>query len=272
MIVTAQNEQLCQEVLAKLDSYMDSDLALESQFELTHHLERCDHCSQEAERRRNMRRRLALAVRHISVPPDLKGRIRERLQGSNRPQSKYLHRLASAAAVLVFVGALAINRSGRTDQESYINAITQSLAPTMRVGLGNHLHCAVLKKRATRSAGAVTNLPARFKGLLSIAESHVPQGFRLISAHECRYHSRSFAHLTFGNSRTVLSLVIARRQAGETLAGGLESVAAARYQVAAFETREFLVYAISDLPARVNRDLLAALNPPFEALLNQIGA
>src|SRR5205085_1407138 len=104
-------------------------------------------------------------------------------------------------------------------QESYVTATSGEVASIIRVGLGDHLHCALLRQRGRRSEAGVDKLPMEFRELIPIVHQHVPADLPLVLAHECRYHGRNFVHLTFQNRRTLLSLVIARKQDGESLDG-----------------------------------------------------
>jgi hypothetical protein len=106
----------------------------------------------------------------------------------------------------------------------------------------------------------------------------------LVLAHECRYHGRNFVHLTFQNGRTLLSLVIAKKQDGESLDGAnllpalskseipMYAAGARGFQVAALESRGFLVYTVSDLSRTDNLDVLAALAPSLLNFLDQMVA
>jgi hypothetical protein len=169
-------------------------------------------------------------------------------------------------------------------QGSYVAAISGQVASIIRVGLGDHLHCALLRQRERRSDGGVDKLPVEFRELLPIVHQHVPADLPLVLAHECRYHGRNFVHLTFQNGRTLLSVVIARKQDGESLDGAnllpalsqsgipMYTAGARGFQMAAFESRGFLVYTVSDLSQMDNLGVLAALTPSLQNLLNQMVA
>jgi hypothetical protein len=97
----------------------------------------------------------------------------------------------------------------------------------------------------------------------------VPASFALLLAHECRDRGRSFAHLTFGDGRHLLSLVITRREHGESLGAGHRRAARDGFQLAALETEQFFVYTVSDLHAQENADILGALAPEIRDFLDQ---
>ena len=133
--------------------------------------------------------------------------------------------MSIAALLMVGFGSWVVYQNGTlrlttVSPEAYVTTITGQVAAIMCVGLGDHLHCAVLRRRANHSKTAIDNLPPQFKDLLAIVRRRVPGDLPLVSAHECRYHGRKFVHLTFGNNRSLLSLVIARKQDGELLGTG----------------------------------------------------
>jgi hypothetical protein len=175
-------------------------------------------------------------------------------------------------------------RLATKSQESYVAAISSQVASIIRIGLGDHLHCAFLRQRGRRSEGEVDKLPMEYKELIPIVHQHLPAGLPLVLAHECRYHGRNFVHLTFRNDRTLLSLVIARKQDGESFDGAklvpalsqsripMYLAGARGFQTAAFESHGFLVYTVSDLSQTANLGMLAALAPSLQNFLNQMVA
>ena len=205
------------------------------------------------------------------------------------PGRKRFHLMAIAATLAVCFGSwvayqLGALRLTTASQESYVAAISGEVASIIRVGLGDHLHCALLRQRGRRSEDGVDKLPVEFKELVPIVHQHVPADLPLVLAHECRYHGRNFVHLTFQNGRTLLSLVIAKKQDGESLDGAnlpralsqagipMYTASARGFEVAAFESRGFLVYTVSDLSQTNNLGVLAALAPSLQNFLNQMVA
>ena len=88
-------------------------------------------------------------------------------------------------------------------------------------------------------------------------------------AHECQDQGRSFFHLTFGDGQHLMSVVITRREGGESLGNGARQATRDGFQLAALESDDFLVYTVSDLPAQANAAILAAFAPSLRAFLNQ---
>jgi anti-sigma factor (TIGR02949 family) len=287
MTQTRFGEQACQKVLARLDSYIDNELLTESSLELMEHFQRCTACTRESQERRNVRARLQTAVRDVKVPPGLEDRVRDRLRQTREPRPKNFLLMSIAATLAVCFGSWVAYQFGAlrlttASQESYVAAISGQVASIIRVGLGDHLHCALLGQRGRRTEAGVDKLPAELKELIPIVHQHLPADLPLVLAHECRYHGRNFIHLTFQNGRTLLSLVIAKKQDGESLDGAklppalsqsgipMYTASARAFHVAAFESRGFLVYTVSDLSQTDNLDVLAALAPSLQNFLNQM--
>jgi len=253
MTETRFGGQACQKFRANLDSYIDDELLTESNLEMIEHFRRCTSCTQEAQERRNVRRRLRAAVREVPVPAGLEQRIRDRLRQSKQPQPERLFLMAIAAALALCFGVFRFrDPSGEL----------------FRMAFDDHIHCAVIHHPVPRVPGP-NQLPERLKGLTALVRERVPSEFGLILAHECQDQGRSFVHLTFGDGRHLLSLVITRRENGESLGSGVRRAARDHFQLAAFETDQFFVYTVSDLSAQSNADILAAFVPSLRVFLDQ---
>jgi Predicted transmembrane transcriptional regulator (anti-sigma factor) len=171
MTQTRFGEQACQKVLARLDSYIDNELLTESSLELMEHFQRCTACTRESQERRNVRARLQTAVREVRGASGMEDRVRDRLRQTREPRPKRFHLMAIAATLAVCLGSwvayqLGALRLTTASQESYVAAISGEVASIIRVGLGDHLHCALLRQRGRRSEGGVDKLPVEFKELI----------------------------------------------------------------------------------------------------------
>src|SRR5690242_6860371 len=148
--------------------------------------------------------RLKRAVASEPVPPYLESRIRAQIRSSARPRG-WLFRLAPvaiAAAVCLGLGIayqLGHLRMTVGSQESYISAVSNQVATLMRVGLGDHIHCAVFRKYPKKAPSAeefVQKMGPQYAGLIPIVRDKVPTDYRMMLAHQCRYHGRQFVHLS----------------------------------------------------------------------------
>jgi hypothetical protein len=228
-------------------------------------------------------RRLKDAVKSESAPPHIHARIRSHLR-EPAPGGFWAVPVALAGALcgslLIFysLGGLRLTTGAR---ESYIASVSARVSGLMRIGLGDHIHCAIFHRPKTPpSAEKIEeSLGPQYGPLVPVVRRYVPDQYHLLIAHQCDYHGRRFVHLAFADDFHLLSLVIADKREGESfevqrilpalVQSGipLYQAAAQRFALDAFETRGRLVYLISDLPLRENSKMMAALATPVKALL-----
>ena len=232
--------------------------------------------------------RLRAAVGATPVPPFLEARVRGDLRDG---KTGWLPRLVPVgAAAAICVGLLIAYQLGHLrltvgSQESYISSVSTQIATLMRVGLGDHIHCSVFRKYPQNQPTTeefIQKMNPQYAGLIPIVRSEIPERYRLMLAHECRYHGRRFVHLSLMDDSNMLSLVITRKGAGESfktedmLPGLVQSgiqmyqTGVQRFQMTAFETRDYLVYFISDLPKQQNTELMLALGPQVKQFLAKL--
>jgi hypothetical protein len=234
-----------------------------------------------------LRERLKAAVHADVAPEQLRTRIRSGIRDGRRAGVRTAW-LAVAAALLVGVATayhFGYFRLTEESRESYISSVSNQVAALMRIGLGDHVNCAYFRKYPKNPPTVetiVAHVAPQYRDLVSVVRSRVPQEYRLFMAHECEYHGRRFVHLTFRDESRVLSVVIARKDGGESFAkadllpalaqsgipiyrAGVQS-----FQIAAFETSGHLVYFISDLPEQKNMDIMAALAPDVREFLRRL--
>jgi len=231
--------------------------------------------------------RLKRAVASEPVPPYLESRIHAQIRAS-APRQSWSLRLAPAAVALALSLALGIAyqlghlRMTVGSQESYISAVSNQVATLMRVGLGDHIHCAVFRKYPKTAPTAdefVQKMGPKYAGLIPIVRDQIPTDYRMMLAHQCRYHGRQFVHLSLMNDSHLLSLAITRKGGGESFAieGVLPGLIDSgipmyqsdiqRFQISAFETRDYLVYFISDLAKDKSSEMMLALAPQVRDFL-----
>lgn len=282
----------CERTRLYLDSYISNELLIETNNEMVRHLEECPACAAEAEIRSRLKERLKSAVEREAVPAGLEARVCERLQPRRAYSGWWASWMLSAAAAALFLGALwlAYPRnplpavSDRPAQAVYIEKISTHLEAVLRVGLQDHVHCAVFRRYPQNPPSLqelARQLGPDYQGLLPILQAAAPEGYRCEMAHHCSYAGRKYVHLTLRKGNSVLSLVIAHKNPGESMAGltAARSVAgvaiyqarAERYQVAGFETGDYLAFVISELDRGRNLDVAAALAPGVKRVLGVVG-
>lgn len=234
--------------------------------------------------------RLKAAVRNIETPPFLEARIRHSVRTEKLPR-RWLPRLVPAAVAAGAVAAVLITyqlghlRLTVRSQQSYIASISMHIPTLMRVGLGDHIHCSVFRKYPKNPppvAQFIQDLTPQYAGLIPIVRKQVPATYQMSLAHLCRYNGRRFVHLSFMNDSNMMSLVMTRKDDGESFhtetmlpalvqAGiPMYQAGAQRFQMTAFETRDHLVYFISDMGKQQNTDMMLALAPQVKDFLNKL--
>jgi hypothetical protein len=232
--------------------------------------------------------RLRDAVNTVPVPPFLAARIRNRISEGEKPARRWLPQFISVATTAALLASAGIAwqlgrlRFTTSAQTAYIHSVSSQVASLMRVGLGDHIHCSVFRKYPKETPTVESFLKTmnpEYAGLIPIVRQQFSPSWRLMLAHECRFEKRKFVHLSLMNGSNQVSLVIARKGDGESFSteemipalvqSGIPMYQAGvqRFQIAAFETRDHLVYFVSDLPKARNSDVMIALAPRVKAFL-----
>ena len=288
-------DNACTRIRRYMDSYVDNELLVETNHEVLLHLESCPSCTAEVETRTRIKSRLKAAVQSQSVPPELQARVRESLRKESRGSAFEWTRWAVAAAVVLIIGVatwVAVPQwtrptlpdlADRRGQDVFIRKVSASLSAVLKVGLGDHIHCSVFRKYAKNPPSVdemAQKMGPAYQDLVPLVKSRVPEDYRIILAHQCGYQGRRFVHLTLANGSNLISLVITRKQPGESLQAlalsdrpsgvAIYQAAAQTYDVAGFETDQFLAYVVSDLGAKQNLQIANSLAPSVHQFLAAI--
>ena len=292
MAETRFQELSCGRLLENMDLYLDRELADNERQHLLRHFATCADCARELDVRSELKNRLKMAVSTEPVAVNLETRIRQALNtGARRTRPGYFARIAMPVAAMLAVGVgltityqLGHLRFTVASQEAYISSISERVPWLLRVGLGDHVHCTVFRKLpANRPSFAqmAETLGPQYKDLLPVVNEQVKGDYRVVMGHRCSYHRRKFVHISMTDGSRLVSLVIAKRGEGEAfdkaelpaiLADGIPMYRASvqRFSIAAFETREHLVYVVSDLGQDDNARMLAAMGPGIRAVLRRV--
>jgi hypothetical protein len=288
-------ESACERTRKYLDSYITNELLVETNHEVLRHLENCPECSADAEARQQLRARLKSAVKAQFVPTELPALVRERIRVEESRNSggwSWMRWPLAAAASVALCTVLYVEYrperlpaiADRPAQNTYIQKISATMATVLKVGLGDHLHCSVFRKKSA-SVPAVAEmekeLGPEYQGLLPAIRAAAPEGYKVILAHHCSYLKRNYVHLTLEKDGRLLSLVIARKQDGESFTNltpasdhgtPIYQSNAGRYQVAAFDAGHFFAYVISDLKSNSNLQVAVAAAPGVREVLTKLPA
>jgi hypothetical protein len=269
----------CAKVLELADFYIDRELGSEEMAAVALHLGQCEGCSAVVAGRIALQERLRHAAREIRAPRDLASRV---MPPKRQPSSKEIAHdglpprggwgrvsdlfgtalrglcapwqwsaLALAAAVVLAIGVGLAYRNGR------------DLSPTMRVGLQQHIHCAVDR---TYGQLPVLDLQAKYAGILPVvaqcAEQYRSSGLRIVMAHECSFQGRPYVHVILRGGGHLASVLLTKRGSGEGFANDqMNSSTAQGFNIAAFQTPAWLVYMISNLDPSTNESMLEVMSP-----------
>jgi len=291
----------CEKAREYLDSYISSELLVETNHEMLQHIERCPACTAEFEARSRLRTRLKAAVEATSVPADLQARVRQRIQSrrlyipawSGSSWTHWAMPAAAMAAVVVCAGLWLRpslpplpDNADRPGQRAFIERISVSLGRVLKAGLSDHVHCAIFRDHTQKPPALEvmkSQLGPGFDELLPVVKTGIPEGFRVVLAHHCTTFGRKFTHVTMQRGTTeVLSLVITEKQPGESLDGLKPSAqpagipiyesGAERYQVAGFEAGRYFAFIVSELRPAKNLQVAETIAPAVRGILMKITA
>lgn len=284
----------CEAVLHYFDTLIGGEPPTESDPRAVEHVAKCADCAAELERRAQLRNRLKAAVRSEAPSPGLEYRIRQQIRETERrtPTPWYWNRmmLRVAAMAAVCFGVWIAYQIGQirietASQEIVIRAMKLRVAGIFGVGLGDHLHCAWYRKFPKQPPSydeLLQKMGPEYSPLVPLVAARVPEDYRIIMAHRCTYSGRKFVHLALRADSKLASLVITRKQQGESfqqkgglpndLSGGvpLYRAGVSRFEVAGFESSGYLIYFVSDAGEKENLRLLASLAPEVRNFLNSL--
>lgn len=280
----------CDRVREQLDSYLSSELMVETTATVLKHLEGCADCSRELESRLRLREALRRAVDQQVPPEHLGDTIHRRLQqtrpafawalrGSLPSYGKWMVALAGLAAVVLV---------GITVQHSVaLQRGRQLVASVLKLGVSDHVYCAIQGHNYPEVARPASELQARvgpeYAALVPVVEQKLP-GFEVLEAHICTVpgSARKYVHFIARGRGTILSVVLTRRES-ETLptearlvtehSGGIRLYEnhLEGMDVAGFETNEYFGFVVSDLGQDSVVQLAALLAPPLRSQLDAAG-
>ncbi len=232
----------------------------------------------------SLKKLLKRAVSSEPVPAHLEARVRASLRETgesplpNRLQFAWLWPALASAAALAVIGFFLLKPSAlpsRQERLAYITRVSNRVSSIMRVGLGDHIHCAVFRQYPAQAPSVDqmrAELTAPYASLLDVVKKHAPSGYGVAMAHKCHFEGREFIHLVLRRRSDVISLVVATRMGGErfqpeTLIQGLSHAGIPMYrqttddfQITAFESKNHLVYLISTMSPDQNNKLMASMS------------
>lgn len=184
----------CRHIRELMDSYISSELTVESNHDVLRHLERCEACRSELARRERLR---GLLVESFGAAPEA-GELESRIARALDYEERWWWQLArygsAAAAVLLVIGA-ALWMSRPVDAAAFDDSVD------------DHIACAMQYPPAvTYDAGRVAKmLEPEYRAIVD-AVAHRAGEYELIDAHMCPYQGRNYAHLVYRGGEQMLSV------------------------------------------------------------------
>lgn len=286
-------ESDCANTVRLLDSFLVNEVTPEEFSRVSKHLEACPSCLQELDMRRRVRARVRSAVQEQPVDPYLKTRVLANVRAEQRGDGWFTWQrgISAVAATLVMcIGVFAAYELGHlrwttASQDSFIASISKRVAGIMSVGLREHVHCSVFRKYPKNPRPLETvrrHLPESYQPVIPMLAAHVPKDFHVAIAHECGYGDRDVIHIGLKGGSKLMSLIITRKRAGDRFtADDATSVLAAastpvysagvqRFQITALESRDYLVYLVSDLSKDESARIMLAVAPQVRSFLDNL--
>jgi len=266
---------VCRAITERLDAYLSRELPEQTIRGIARHLETCPKCAAELETRSRIRAQLQAAVRDTPVPAILANKVRTALRTGPQP-APYRHprtglwAIAAAAVIILCVALIDQLRIASDPVTAILRKSSGRLAAVLNIGLRDHLQCAVFRKYS-KEPESVSQMAARlgpdFDGLVPLVSARLPADFRIIQGHRCRAGARPYIHLIVSGGGKILSVILTRKQSGESLNGGVYQRGVDRFQIVGFESHAYLVYVISDLDPQQNLQLAANIAPALREYL-----
>jgi hypothetical protein len=264
----------CKRIQSNLDLYLNNELAAETTREVLRHLGGCPNCREAFEGRRRLKTVLKGAVLKDSAPPYLQERIKRSIRkDSSAGWARWMLIAAAMIALAAMAGgALQLIKRAETMQTEAI-ATGEANARLLKIGLDDHIHCAIDKGFANRVFSEEEirkKLGPDFLGLVPAIKENAPVSYKIVVGHRCKLEGREFVHLILKSHYATLSMALTKKDGQsfvqDDAVAAVTPAAAAIYEthmedleVAGFETGDYLAFVISDLNQRDNLQIASAL-------------
>jgi hypothetical protein len=240
-----------------MDSYLAEELLVETNHEVLRHLDTCQECAMELQRRQRLR---ALLSQALEVQVDDRRAVARISQALDREQHSWKRAapLATAAAALIAAVAFAFWISRPVDVAAYDDSAE------------DHVVCALSypMSHTYDAERAAQNLTPPFTPIVNaIGVWHGP--YEVIDAHMCPFKGRHYAHVVFRGGGQTLSLFAERAERGSlpaasatTLTGDtidVHETVRSGYRIAAVATRDYQLFLVSERPTEpptIEHDIL----------------
>jgi len=277
----------CKDFKEIADSYLSNELLVETNHEVLQHLENCANCRRELGARRELRASLRSAVKnslHSRINPafayKLKTDLRQKTFGKNHAWNFFGSKAVFASLFAVMILAVAfgliwrkpetntVNLNPVDTNKTNINLPNNSLnyqradfVEARKDAVDDHKNCALthnLKEKPISLDEAAKLYGTANKGFDTTVIEALREGFgdnvKFIKAHFCLINGRRFAHVVVEFQKKVVSVLMTKREnADETNnSDAISCQTADGLQIACFESGNYSIFVISDLPETDN--------------------
>jgi hypothetical protein len=259
-----------------MDSYLSNELPVETRRDVLAHLERCEDCARAFDDYTRIKVRLKRAFLNERAPATLEERIRASIRRGRRPglalNTSWMLAAAATIAMAAALGVLLQSSTNPDKADPQSLSLVAEVAPgdasgqILRVGFDQHVFCALDHDMANRRFAAEQmseTLGSQYEGLVALAEEKTPQDYEVVVGHRCRYREREFVHLILRRQDEVVSLIVTHKKDEAFQAGsGRVPVFQSSWHnlhVAGTQTRDHLVFVVSDEKSRTSDEISATL-------------
>lgn len=287
-------QEECKKAADLLDAFLKNELSAETSQRIAEHVDKCETCSQEAKYRSELQERVQKALRQEMPDAGVEARLKARLR--RKASNEYLLHWAAplAAAAALVIGSFAVWQkmqpeqerwmTSTEDQRAYLESLYGQVANVIQIGLRDHVHCAYFRKFAETLPTMdeiVALVGGDYEELAPVVRDSVPEGFHILLGHQCGYAGRHYIHFALGREDDLMSVIITRKEGDESFdkdqllpvleAAGSPVYAATadQFETAAFDTENYFVFVISNLPREENLEVAGALTPRIRAFLDR---
>ena len=148
------NNRSCERCRPYFDAYLDHELPIETQQDIQQHIASCEDCARVFESRARTKQLVRNAVTREEAPLELAAALRDRFRSERRSFFVYdtaRWMMAAAAVLILAIAGVAALRWDRVirfgGDDSVFQTVSGRVQEILRVGLVDHLHCAILAEK-----------------------------------------------------------------------------------------------------------------------------
>lgn len=279
MNVVSFNERSCERYRRYFDAYLDNELLVETNQEVLNHLASCAECNRILEDRTRLKQIVRQTVTSETAPSELIAAVRNQVRKRESIFSNNFVRraMAAAAGLVLTIAGIQAMRWGMPRPVAY----NTSVAALFRVGLVDHIHCAILSGRwkqfvpfeAMKAETGRQALGPPFIDLVPAVEAKLGRQYQLVQGHRCVANNRQYVHLILTNAEGIILSVVITEKNNESFskAAAVAVIQASGIpiyqdqqgtdQIAGFESDKYLAYIVSNLDSKSNLNAASLLAP-----------